>query len=129
MATLAQIRTKVDYFLADLWVNEIVPKEEAYFAKHGRYAQILVSPTTPVADDATATFVKRPPTDEQFESDFTFQIVSPVPAQIEIHTHNNGGQHGFTAHVWVEVLGKRYHKSKNYKFGDADMAWHEVTRQ
>lgn len=126
MATLSQIRTKVDDFLADLWVNTIVPKEEAYFALHGRYAQILVSPTTPVADDATATFTRRPPTDEQFEADFTFEIASPIPAQIEIHTHDKGEQHGFTAHVWVEVLGKKYHRSKNYQFGSSDVAWHEV---
>lgn len=126
MAILIQIRNKVDTFLADLWVNTLVPKEGAYFAKHGRYAQVLVSPTTIVADDGTGTFVKRPPSDEQFASDFTFEIVSPVPAQIEIVNHDNGANHGFTAHVYVVVLGKTYHRAKNYKFGSLDIPWHEV---
>ena len=126
MATLNQIRNKVDTFLADLWVNTLVPKEEAYFAKHGHYAQVIISPETKVSDDGTGVFVKRPPSDEQFAADFSFEIASPIPAQLEIHTHDRGSQHGFTAHVWVEVLGKAYHRSKNYKFGSVDVPWHEV---
>lgn len=126
MATLAQIRNKVDTFLADLWTNKIVPKQQAYFALHGRYAQILVSPQVRVADDATAPFTKRPPSDENFAADFDFTIATPIPAQLEIHTHARGSEHGFTAHVWVEVLGKVYHRAKNYQFGGADVAWREV---
>jgi hypothetical protein len=126
MATLAQIRTKVDSFLADLWANTIVPKEEAYFALHGHYAQVLVSPVVRVSDDGTGIFTKRPPSDEHFASDFDLTIATPIPAQIEIHTHDGVEQHGFTAHVYVEVLGKLYHRSKNYQFGDTDVAWHEV---
>ena len=126
MATLNQIRTKVDTFLADLWVSTIVPKEEEYFAKHGRYAQILISPTSVVQDNSTGIFIKRPPSDEQFVADFTLEIASPIPAQIEIHTHDEGTKHGFTAHVWVVVLGKKYHRAKNYKFGANDIAWHEI---
>lgn len=126
MATLLEIRTKVDIFLATLWTTTIVPKEEAYFALHGRYAQILVSPVVRVADDATASFTKRPPSDENFATDFDFTIATPIPAQIEIHTHDKGNEHGFTAHVWVEVLGKVYHRARNYQFGTPDVAWHEV---
>lgn len=127
MATLKQIRDKVDAFLADLWVNKIVPKQEAYFAKHGRYAQVLISPENIPADDAEGTFVKRPPSDEQFAADFEFTIDAPIPASIEIHIHDRGDEHGFTAHVWVVVLGKTYHRAKNYRFGGPDVPWHEVT--
>jgi hypothetical protein len=125
MATLAEIRTKVDNWLADKWVNVIVPKEEAYFAKHGRYAQVLISPESLVADGADGTFTKRPPSDEQFEADFTLTFDTPIPAQIEIHTHDAGEQHGFTGHVWVEVNGELYHRAKNYQFGSPDEPWHK----
>lgn len=125
MATLAQIRTKVDNFLTDLWVNKIIPKEEAYFALHGRYAQVLISPENVLADDVEGAFIKRLPSDEQFPADFEFTIATPIPASIEIHTHDRGDEHGFTAHVWIQVLGKTYHRSKNFSFGSQDQAWHE----
>jgi hypothetical protein len=127
--TLQEIKTKVDNFLADLWVNKIVPKQEAYFAKHGRYAQVLTSPEIMPADDTEGTYVKRPPSDEQNPADFEFEIATPIPAQLEIHTHDKGNQHGFTAHVWVEVQGKIYHRAKNYQFGGEDVAWHEVINE
>lgn len=126
MATLVQIRNKVDTFLADLWVNTILPKEEVYFAKHGRYAQILVSPVTRVADDATAVFTKRPPSDESFAADFEFTLAAPIPAQIEIHAHVGPLGAGFVAHVYVEVLGKLYHRAKAHGQHGSDVAWHEV---
>lgn len=129
MATLGEIRTKVDNVLADLWVNKIVPKEEAFFALHGRYAQVLISPTTIPEDDATGEFTYRPPSDEGWAPDFTFSIATPVPAAFEIHTHGGPGGHGFTAHVYVTVLGKTYHRAKAYGVGGEDVAWHEVTEQ
>lgn len=126
MATLAQIRDKVDTFLADLWVNKIVPKQEAYFAQHGRYAQVLISPTTPLEDGAEGTFELRPAHYEQFIADFTFTIDVPIPMQIEIHQHQRGNEFGFTAFAWVVVNGKTYRRAKNYQFGHDDEPWREM---
>ena len=124
--TLQQIRTRVDNFLADVWVNRIVPKQEIFFSRHGRYAQVLVSPEVIPIDGGDDTFVYRTPSDEQF-FDFEFTIDTPIHAQLEIHNHDSGNEHGFTAHVYVQVNDKIYHRAKNYLFGSEDIPWHEVT--
>ena len=129
MATLIQIRNKVDTFLADLWVSKLVPKQEAYFARHGRYAQVLISPEALVSDGAESIFVKRPPSDEKNPNDFDFTIDVPIPMQIVIDTHDRGELHGFTVTATVEVLGKKYSRSKNYKFGGVDAGWHETINE
>lgn len=126
MATLQEVRTTVDSFLADLWVKKIVPKEEEYFAKHGRYAQVLLSPNTPVKDGGVGTFSLRAPYYEKNIADFHFSIETPVPMEIEIHQHQRRGEFGFTAYAFVEFKGKRYRRSKNYKFGTVDIPWQEV---
>ena len=89
-------------------------------------AQILISPEVLVSDGAESTFVKRPPSDEANPNDFEFTIDVPIPMQIVIDTYDRGNEHGFSATVIVEVLGKIYSRSKNYKFGSEDISWHEV---
>lgn len=127
MATLQQIRNKVDAFLADLWVNKIVPKEEAYFALHGHYAQVLKSPEVMPEDDSEDFYIKRPPPDELYPDDFEFEIATPIPAQFEIHTYDKRPDHGFVGHVYVKVNGKVYHRAKAHGVGGQDIPWHEVT--
>jgi hypothetical protein len=129
MATLQEVRQTVDDFLADLWVNKIVPKEELYFSRHGRYAGALVSPIAPVEDGGTGMFALRPAHYEQFIADFEFSIETPIPMQIEIHPHQRGDEHGFTAMVHVLYNGKLYRREKTYgPIGYGDSPWHEVTR-
>lgn len=42
MATLQQIRDKADVVLANFW-QALTIKQDAYFAKHGKYFQLLVT--------------------------------------------------------------------------------------
>jgi hypothetical protein len=123
--TLAEIREQADTVLADIWTNRLVPRQQEFFAKHGRYAQCLISPASFLDDGATGDFTYRPPHDETWSPDFTFSTPTKIPFQLEVHTHGNDTDHGFTAHLWVRVGGKTYHRQKNYNFGDVDIYWHE----
>jgi hypothetical protein len=128
MATLAEIRNKVDAWLATFWRDVLLPKELAYFKRNGRFCQLLITPETPLEDGLEGSFNLRLSPDEVAPDDIkTLTISSPIPAQIEVHIHEGEYKHGFTAHVWVKVLGKIYHRSKGYGDVDSpDQSWHEV---
>lgn len=123
MATLQEIRTKVDTFLADLWVNTIVPKQEAYFIKHGRYFGLRVTSETIPEDDVDVAGSVNVDPAEPHPEDYSFTLPSLLPCVLSIHQH---GSAGFTATVVVKVLGKTYSRQKSYGTVDNDKAWYEV---
>lgn len=123
MATLNQIKTKVDAFLADLWTNRIVPKQEAYFAKHGRYFGLRVTSASVPTDDVDVVAEKNIDPNEPHPEDYDFTIPSPLPCVLSVHQH---GAAGFTATVVVKVLDKMYSRQKSYGSINNDRAWHEV---
>ena len=76
MATLTQIRDKADAKLVEFW-TALVPKQEAYKAKHGKYFQLLVTNT--VVDGVDTTFEVRKPNDELHVVDVDFTFSSQIP--------------------------------------------------
>lgn len=126
MATLKEIRDKVDARLTSLWPI-VVEKQQAYLAKHGRYAQVLVSPETNVEDDGEGTFIKRLPHYENNGNDFEFTIDTPIPMQIEIQQNQRGNERGFTVTVYVTVSSTTYRRIHSYGLGPENVNWHDYS--
>jgi hypothetical protein len=126
MATFLQIRTKVDGWLADKWVNVIVPKEQAYFAKHGRYFGMNWSPTTKVEEGTDTAFVFNQPSRFFVAEDALFSVPT-IPFQIQIICHDGLTGKGFTAWAKVKLLnGDTYLRSKGYGEYGTDNPWFKI---
>ena len=124
MATLQQIRTKADAKLADFWVA-LQAKQDAYFAKHGKYFQLLV--TDPAVDGVDTTFILRKPNDEKHLVDVDFEFNSPIPFQIAVNEWV-GETKGYNAVVTVKLLdGRIFRRSRNSE--QVDSGWYEVIEQ
>ena len=118
MATLAEIRQKADANLVTFW-GALTTRQDAYFAKHGRYFQLLISPTSPVIDGVDSDFSLRTPTYEVNINDYNLSFTDKIPFQIEVHQH---GESGYTAFVWVQLLnGDIYTRSRTSD--NVDSGW------
>lgn len=123
MATLLEIRQKADPILTNFWVA-LKAKQDAYFAKHGKYFQLLVSPTTEVKDGVDSTFAVRKPTDEKFLVDVDFAWATKIPFQIEVHEWVGVKDNkGYTALVKVKVGEEIYCRRRNSK--GEDTGWYK----
>ena len=127
MATLKQIKTKADSRLTEFW-QALVMKQDAYFAKHGKYFQLLV--TSPVVDGEDTTFVVRKADDEHHLVDVDFEFNSPIPFQIEVtqwegSDHLARSQFGYKAKVQVTVLNGTEYKRVHASDG-RDSGWSKV---
>ena len=122
MATLKQIRSKADTKLAEFW-SVLTVKQDAYFAKHGKYFQLIV--TSPVVDGADTTFEVKHPNDELHLVDVDFSFTSPIPFQIRVYEWMGRGEAGYSATVYVELLnGDIYTRSRNNL--NVDSGWSKV---
>lgn len=119
--TLAELKAKADPILTDFWVA-LKAKQDAYFAKHGKYFQLLVSPTTNVVDGVDSTFTVRKPSDEKFVLDVDFEWATKIPFQIEVHEWN-GKTKGYTARVLVVVGTDTYKRERNSD--NKDSGWYK----
>lgn len=119
MATLTQIRDKANAKLAELW-PVIQAKQDAYFAKHGKYFSLLA--TQEVTDGAGTTITAIYPHDEQHQADVQLTFDSPVPFQIRIDEWVRPNSAGYVATVWVKLLnGTIYTRSRD--INDNDTGW------
>lgn len=119
--TLAELRDKADAKLATFW-TALVAKQNAYFAKHGKYFQLLVSPTSDVVDGVDSDFTVRHPSDEMFAVDVDFLSATKIPFNIQVHEWV-GADKGFTAIVQVKLPnGDVYMRSRNSKNEDSGWA-------
>jgi hypothetical protein len=126
MPSLQQVRDFVDNRLANFWTNQVIPKQNAYFAAHSRYWQgvILVGltalPDNPNNGDATVLEVtpnaSARPTD-QAESwadlGFNFGAQNRVPMAIQIDTYNGPQGWGYVGTVYARWNGNYYTRSQN----------------
>ena len=121
--TLAELRDKADARLATFW-TALVTKEEAYFAKHGKYFQLLVTPETNVVDGLDSDFTVRHPSDEVHIVDVDFAFATKIPFNIQVHEWV-GEDKGFTAIAQVELPdGRKFQRSRNSK--NVDSGWNEI---
>jgi len=122
MATLQQIRTKANTVLTDFW-SVLETKQAAYYAKHSKYFQLLI--TQPVVDgeDTTVSFVK--PNDELHQLDVDFDFSSPIPFQISVDEWVGPNGQGYSATATIQTLdGKRYSRWRTN--AGEDTGWQEI---
>ena len=101
--TLQQLQTKANTKLQEFW-DALIVKQEAYFLKHNKFFQLLV--TDPVVDGVDTTWVLRTPSDEQHALDVDFSFNSPIPFSISVDEFV-GDETGFSATAIVELPDAR----------------------
>lgn len=121
MATLAQVRDRVDDWLTARWPT-VQARQTAYAAAHnGRYWQglrcMVAEPnhTTAQFNDATPDRMSSKPTD-QAESwmDFLSEINGvAIPAVFIMDAYQAPAGHGYVAHVYARHNGTLYHRAQN----------------
>ena len=124
MATLIQVRDKADAKLVQFW-QLLTEKQDAYFAKHGKYFQLLVTGGRDV-ESTEFDFEKRVPSDEKFAVDVDLPWTDRLPFEIQVDEWV-GEDKGYTATVTVEWRGRTFTRSRNSK--QEDTGWSEVIEQ
>jgi len=121
--TLTQLRNKANTVLTSFW-TELASREEVYFAKHGRYFQLLASPDTIVDDGADSTFQTKLAAYEDKIADIQLAFASAIPFQIQVH-QLTGGEVGYMGIVQITHNGKTYRRDR-YSDGK-DTGWIDIT--
>ena len=107
--TLNKLKQKANGKLGEFW-DLLLPKQESYFLKHGKFFQLLV--TSPVVDGADTTFVITKPNDEKHTIDVDFVFNSPVPFSISVDEWV-GKDTGFSITATVELPdGRKFTRSR-----------------
>lgn len=123
--TLAELKTKADPVLVSFWTT-LKTKQDAYYAKHGKYFQLLVSPTNTVNDGADSVFTVRKVSDDSFAADVDVPFLSTIPFQIEVcEWVGKNTDKGYVAIVTAVVGGVTYKRSRNSN--NVDTGWYKYT--
>lgn len=123
--TLAELRAKADPILTKFCVA-LKAKQDSYYAKHGKYFQLLISPTSDVVDGVDSTFTVRKPGDEKYVVDVDFAWATKIPFQIEVHEWVGPQDKGYQAVVTVVVGADTYKRSRTST--NVDSGWYKVTQ-
>lgn len=121
MATLVQVREKANAKLAELW-PKIQAKQAAYFAKHGKYFQLLAGSDLTL-DGSDTPFSVVCPSDEKFVVDIETSWSETVPFRLEIHEWL-GNTKGYTAIATINYQGMLYRRERNSD--SVDSGWYVV---
>ena len=121
MPTQAQLRTRINTYAQNLWVN-ILPRQEAYFLAHGRYWQGRRTPRqVPQFTDAQDSPRTADRLDEIAGSEaqswrqFLPAIDGAVlSAQIQIDTYDGPQGKGFVVHMRFNHNGNTFERSQHY---------------
>ena len=120
MATLTQLRTRVDAWLADKWPT-IVARQQNYFANRGTYWQGLRTHTidpahTNGADgDSIADRLAVHPTDQfsNWLNVFPEWDGVAIPCTVQCGTYGGPQGQGWVATIWIRFNGTLYTRSQN----------------
>ena len=123
MATLKQVRDKADAKLAQFW-PVLQTKQDAYYAKHGKYFQLLITGGRGVENGEEHDFVLRSPSDETHVIDVDLPWTDQVPFELRVDEWVSPNGEGYKASVWVDYQGKTY--SRNRDSDQNDSGWYEV---
>lgn len=119
--TPQELQTKANNVLTQFWAL-LQTKQDAYFAKTGKYFQLLV--TDSVVDGEDTTWELRTPSDERFPTDVDFTFNSPVPFSISVDEWI-GDMAGYSAAAIVELPdGRRFSRSLDSEQNDTN--WIEI---
>lgn len=124
MASLKEIRDKANTQLTQFW-SVLQTRQDAYFAKHGKYFQLLITPENKVVDGTDNTFTLRKPNDEKNKNDVTLDFTSKIPFNIEVHDWVNKTGAGYEAIVTIELLDGRIYQRSRTNTGE-DTGWNEL---
>lgn len=123
--TLTQLKTKANAVLTDFW-QELQTKQEKYYAKHGKYFQLLI--TNRVVDGVDTTFEIRKPNDELHAVDVDFEFNSPVPFQISVDEWVGPDGVGYSATATVELPnGRKFTRTRHSD--NTDTNWNKVIEE
>lgn len=124
MPTLARVRMVVDDRLQDLWQNQIVPRQDAYFATHGKYWQGLRTflltqlPDNPA--DGTTTVLEVAPVRDSHPTDQPetwegagIDLGASIPFALLMDTYGGPQGQGFVGTVWAMWDGNVYTRAQN----------------
>lgn len=135
MATLAQLRTRVDDWLAARWPT-VLARQDTFFANRGRYWQGLITHTvvpahTTAADaDTVADRLSFKPTDQaQSWLDVLAELSGiAFPAALAVDVYDGTQGKGYVATIFVRYNGTIYTRSKNVgPESYRDVAWQVLT--
>lgn len=120
MATLAQVRTKVDDWLASKWPT-LVARQSNFFNNRGRYWQgvkthTIVPVFTSGADgDSIGDNLDYFPSDafSNWSNAFPEFLTTPIPCALQCDAYDGPDGKGWVATVWVRFNGTLYTRSQN----------------
>lgn len=118
--TLAQLKTKANAKLVTFW-GALQTRQDAYFAKNGKYFQLLAGSDLTL-DGADTTFSVVSPSDEVHTIDIDTAWSDTVPFQIEIHEWV-GETLGYKGIVTVNYQGTLYRRERDSQ--NIDSGWYQ----
>jgi len=121
--TLQELRDKADAKLVQFW-QLLQTKQDAYFAKHGKYFQLLISPESPVLDGVDSDFSVRLVEENTYTADVNFSWSDKIPFQIEVDAQTDGTNHSYLASVVVVYNGQAYKRTRTS--GNEDSGWFKI---
>lgn len=124
--TLKQLQQKANAKLTQFW-QVLSSRQDAYFAKHGKYFQLLISPTSRVVDGVDSDFTVRKPSDEKHGVDVDFAWSEKIPFQIRVDEWVRHDEAGYSATATIELPDGRQFKRTHHNNGD-DTGWVEVLK-
>lgn len=134
MATLAQVRTRVDDWLAARWPT-VQARQEVYLAAHGHYwqgkrtATLAPDHKTAAFEDAKADPLTDKPTDQsETWKDFLPEIDDlAIPCVFTVDVYSSPKGDGYVATVTAAYNGIVYSRSHNVgPESERTVAWHVV---
>jgi hypothetical protein len=128
VATASEIRQAISDRLAVLW-PQLVSRQNAYFAAHGRYWQGVRNYSADPADGATAPAdqLAARPTD-QAEDWAAFGVATWTEAfSLEVHVYDGPAGPGWVACSRVTLGGRTWERWKGQGPEARDRPWAEVT--
>lgn len=72
--------------------NHLAQKQDAFFQLHGRYFQLLRSPSVKADHDDEKVHEKVTPPGEKFAEDVPEVQIGNLPFQLEVHVYSGGGE-------------------------------------
>lgn len=124
--TLTELRDKADTVLAQFW-TALRTRQNAYYAKHGKYFQLLISPTDMVVGGVDTDYAVRHPSSERYIDDVSFAFTSKVPFQIRIDEWVGPQGNGYSATVWVQLPnGNMYTRTRDNSNHDSGWSKYEI---
>jgi hypothetical protein len=121
---LAQVRDAVDARLVTLWTGQVVPRQDAYFAAHGKYWQgyrtfdVTLLPDNPSSGSPTVLEVVPVTDTHPTDQDETWTgaglvLGATIPMALQMDVYNGPLGHGYVGTVWARWNGNTYTRSQN----------------